>query len=146
MGNENKVSPEGYVDVRYNLTYSVFMLLAGIGFVIWPLLSDKEGFMKYYLLLLGLIFLIHGVYAISGRKYIRYDPQGKIISFFGLLELINRKVKYDNLFFRGKDLFRVIKGKTRFINVIRSQCNKEDLDFLFQEIKKDILFISKNIG
>lgn len=143
MGNENRVSPERYIDVRYNLTYSVFMLLAGIGFVIWPLLSDKEGFMKYYFLLIGLIFLIHGVYAISGRKYIRYDPQGKIISFFGLLELINRKVKYDNLFFRGKDLFRVVKGKVRFINVIRSQCNKEDLDLLFQEIKKDKLFIKE---
>jgi hypothetical protein len=143
MGNENKVSPEGYVNVRYNLTYSIFMLLAGIGFFIWPLLSDKKEFMKYYLLLLGLIFLIHGLYAISGRKYIRYDPQGKVISFFGLLELINRKVKYDNLFFRGKDLFRVVKGKVRFINVIRSQCNKEDLDFLFQEIRKDKLFIKE---
>jgi hypothetical protein len=141
MGNVNKVSPEGYVYVRYNLTYSIFMFLAGIGFVIWPLLSDKEGFIKYYFLLLGLIFLIHGIYAISCRKYIRYDPQGKIISFFGLFEFINRKVQYDNLFFRGKDLFRVIKGKMRYINIIRSQCNKEDLDFLFQEIKKDKLFI-----
>jgi hypothetical protein len=68
---------------------------------------------------------------------------GKVISFFGLLELINRKVKYDNLFFKGKDLFRVVKGKVRFINIIRSQCNKEDLDFLFQEIRKDKLFIKE---
>jgi hypothetical protein len=50
--------------------------------------------------------------------------------------IIGRTVKFDKLFIKGKDLYRVINGKVRYINLIKYQCNKKDLDILFQEINK----------
>ncbi len=136
MKNGNDPSVNGYTDVRFNLIYSICMILVGIVFVVWALLPGREAFQKYWFLIFGVILLVHGVTAISGSRYIRYDPHGKKIIFSGLLASIHRTVKYDKLFFKDKDLYRVINGKTRYINLIRSQCNRKDLYNLIQEINK----------
>jgi hypothetical protein len=143
MENVKIPSPDRYTDVRFNRIYSIFMLLAGIAFVIWALSPGRDAFAKYYFLFLALIFFIHGLYTFLGKKYIRYNPSEKKICFYNFW-IIDRRVKYDTLFFRGKDLYRVINGKIRFINVIRSQCNKKDLDVFFQEIRKDPFFTGTN--
>jgi len=136
MESVKDTSQEGFINVKFNLTYSVLMILFGIVFVIWALWPDRDLFLKYYFLVLGLIVLAHGIYAISGGRYFRYFPEDKKIVFSGLFMIIGRTVKFDKLFIKGKDLYRVINGKVRYINLIKYQCNKKDLDILFQEINK----------
>jgi|WetSurMetagenome_2_1015567.scaffolds.fasta_scaffold00935_16 hypothetical protein len=136
MENGKDASSEKYIDVRYNLIYSILMILFGIAFVVWALWPDQDAFDKYYFLIFGLLLLVQGLYAISGGRYFRYKPIDKKIVFIGLFVLISRSVKFDKLFFRGKELYRVINGKARYINLLRYQCNKKDLENLFQEINK----------
>ena len=135
MKNENGRSLTEYIDVRYNRVYSIFIIFFGIVSVVWALLPGRDAFLKYYFIFIGLILLIHGIYAISGGRYMRYDPNGKKIIFSGFLASIKRPVKYEKLFFEGKDLYRVINGKKRYINLIRYQCKRTDLNNLIQEIK-----------
>jgi hypothetical protein len=81
MESVKDTSQEGFINVKFNLTYSVLMILFGIVFVIWALWPDRDLFLKYYFLVLGLIVLAHGIYAISGGRYFRYFPEEKKLFF-----------------------------------------------------------------
>lgn len=136
MKNENDPSLNEYTDVRFNPVYSIFIIFFGIAAAGWAFLSGRDPFFKYYFIFIGLLLLIHGIYALSGGRYIRLDPMRKKIIFSGFLASIKRPVKYDKLFFQGKDLYRVTDGKKRYINLIRYQCRKTDLDKLIRKINK----------
>lgn len=136
MESVKVASPERFINVKFNLLYSLLMILFGIAFVVWALWPERDVFLKYYFLILGLIVLTHGIYAISGGRYFKYYPDDKKIVFSGLFMIIGRTVKFDKLFIKDKDLYRVINGKMRYINLIKYQCNKKDLGIFFQEINK----------
>jgi hypothetical protein len=138
MKNENESSPDEYTDVRYNLVYSIFIIFFGIAAVGWAFLPGRDPFIKYYFIFIGLMLLSHGLYGLSGGRYVRFDQKGKKIIFSGFLAIIKRTVKYEKLFFQGKDLYRVRDGKNRYINLIRYQCMKSDLNKLIQQVKEGI--------
>jgi hypothetical protein len=138
MTNENIPSQNDYIDVRFNLVYSIFIVFFGVAAIIWAFLAGGDPFIKYYFIFIGLILLIHGIYAISGGKYIRLDPKARKIIFSGFLASIKRPVNYEKLFFKGKDLYRLTKGKERYINIIWYQCRKSDLNKLIKQVKEGI--------
>jgi hypothetical protein len=131
-------SAEEFVDVRFNLAYSIIIIIAGAAFAAWALLPGRDLFLKYYFVILGIIILCHGIYAISGAKYFTFDRNGKQFIFFRFFGFMKSSVRYDRLFFRGKELYRVFNNKTRYINLIRYQCRKRDLDILFKMIDSEI--------
>jgi hypothetical protein len=137
MERTNNPSPVGNIDVRYDRSYSIIMLALMSLFVALAIyFFGKDWADKTIFIIIGLLSGIHGIYALMGKKYLRFDPQGKRIIFFGLFGLVDRKVRYDRIYMVGKEIYRKINGKTRFINIIYQQCNKEDYQRLVDEIIK----------
>ena len=99
------------------------------------LAEGNDRILKYLIYLMALLSFIQGIYAISGGKFIRYDPGAKRIKFYGL-GIIERSVRFDKLLIEGNDLYREINSRRRYINLQRYQCNKEDLKKFMDAVKQ----------
>jgi hypothetical protein len=100
-------------------------------------LKEKD-FLSILFLILSLIILISSIYSLNKNKYIRLDKQNKRIIKYGFCGLAIRKYKYDRLFFKDKELYREYNGKTKFINILRSQCMKDDFEAFVVEVNKKV--------
>ena len=134
---KNKLTPEGSIDVRHNLSFSISVLILGFAFIVLPILFFRSTFIMLFIFMsLGVPMAFYGLCAIFGGRYLRYSPLRKELVFSTLSENKYRTIKYDRLFFKGKSLYREINGKTKYIFLLQSQCNKKDFDILVQEINK----------
>ena len=133
---KSKLTPEGCIDVRHNVSYSISVLILGFAFVVLPILFFHSTFLRFIFIFLGVTMAFYGLCAIFGGRYLRYDPLKKELVFSTLSENTYRTIKYDKLFFKGKSLYREINGKTKYIFLLELQCNKKDFDILVQEINK----------
>lgn len=117
------------IDIRFSLIYSIFIivlsvLMAYIGYIA----KNEDIAFKYIMYSLSLLTLIQGIYAIFGGKYIKLDPDEKKLKIYGLFGIADRYIRFDELAFEGKDLYRKINGKRKYINLMRFHCNREDFD------------------
>jgi hypothetical protein len=135
MKNKKTLLPEGCIEVRHNLIYSITVFLFGFAFIVLPILFFSTT-LRTLFIFLGVLMVFYGLGAIFGGRYVRYNPLKKELIFSTLYDNEYRTIKYDKLFFKGKSLYREINGKTKYIFLLRFQCNKQDLDILFQEINK----------
>ncbi|MBN1618540.1 hypothetical protein JW887_04355 [Candidatus Dojkabacteria bacterium] len=98
--------------------------MAYIGYIA----KNEDIAFKYIMYGLSLLTLIQGIYAIFGGKYIKLDPDEKKLKIYGLFGIADRYIRFDELAFEGKDLYRKINGKRKYINLMRFHCNREDFD------------------
>ena len=115
------------IEIRFGLGYSIFtivlsVLIAFIGYMA----KNDDIVLKYIMYGLSLLTLIHGIYAIFGGKYIKLDLDEKKLKIYGLFGIAERHIRFDDLAFEGKDLYRKINGKRKYINLMRFHCNRED--------------------
>ena len=136
MENKKRTLNEGFIDVRYNLTFSISLTLVSITFFILGVLGKVPQILKEHPTLWRLFWIffmlltIEGIYRIFGKK-LRYNVNNKKLYFCGFL--YKTEIGYDKLFVRDKGLFIEKYGKTKKYSNL---CNKRDLDILFQEINK----------
>jgi hypothetical protein len=138
MEKDNGSVSGSFIDIRFNIFYSVCLLIAAIIMLVIFLTVKEKAWYYDFFLILALLFLIHGFYALSGSKYVRLDKQSKTVKIYGLFGIAMRKYKYDRLFFKDKELYREIDGKTKFINLLRNQCRKNDFEAFVVEINKGL--------
>jgi len=136
MEDKKSTSYEGFIDVRYNLTFSISLTLVsitlfilGVSGIVPQVLIEHPVLWRLFWIFFMLLS-IEGIYRIFGKK-LRYDVNNKKLYLCGLL--YKTEIGYDKLFVKDKDLFIEKYGKTRKYSNL---CNKSDLDILFQEINK----------
>jgi hypothetical protein len=136
MENNESTSHEGFINVRYNLTFSISLTLVsitlfilGVSGIVPQVLKEHPALWRLFWILFMLLS-IEGIYRIFGKK-LRYDVRNKRLYYCRFLSKI--EIVHDKLFVKEKDLFIEIKGK---IKKYSNLCNKKDLDILFQEINK----------
>ena len=117
------------IEIRFGLIYSILIivlsvLMAYIGYIA----KNDDIVFKYIMYGLSLLTLIQGIYAIFGGKYIKLDPDEKKLKIYGLFGIVDRYIRFDELAFEGKDLYRKIDGKRKYVNLMRFHCNREDYD------------------
>jgi hypothetical protein len=134
---KNSSSESGsFTDIRFNVFYSVCLFVAAIIMTVIFLTVKERSWYYDFFIILAVLFLIHGISALIGSKYVRLDKHGKIVKIYGTFGFVASRYKYDRLFFKDKELYREIEGKTKFINILRYQCRKEDLDAFIDEVNK----------
>lgn len=135
MEKENGSIPGGFTDIRFNIFYFVCIFIIAIIMIGIFLTVKEKNWYYYFFLILAVLFFVHGIGALIGSKYVRLDKQSKTVKIYGPYGFVARKYKYDRLFFKDKELYREIDGKTKFINILRYQCRKKDLEAFIMEIK-----------
>ena len=136
MEDTIETSDNGHIEVRYNKYYSISMFAGTVIFVLISfLLAGKQWSDKALFLIFGLVTLLNGLFSVIMKVYIGYYPKEKELIFHHFW-LLSRTLRFDRLYFIGKDLYRKTKGKTRFVNVVRNQCVKEDFEKFTDEVKK----------
>ena len=135
---QDKSSLSGnFTDIRFNAFYFVCLFIIAIIMLIGFFLTLQEkDWLTILFLILALIAFIHRISALTRNKYIRLDKQSKRIIIYGFCGIALRKYKYDRLFFKDKELYREYGGKTKFINILRSQCRKDDFEAFVVEVNK----------
>jgi len=116
------------IEIRFGLAYSILILIISVflAFIAYFSKSDDK-VIKYLIYAMSLLSLIQGIYAVSGRKFIKYDPNVKKLKFYGLFGIMERSIRFDKLTFEGNDLYREVDGKRKYVNLQRYQCNKGDI-------------------
>ena len=136
MGKNNGSVHGSLTDIRYNIFYSVGLFTAAIiMIVIFLIVKGKDWYYELFLIL-ALLLLIRGIYALIRSKYVRLDKLSKTVKIYDTPIFWARKYKYDRLFFKDKKLYREIDGKTEFINILRYQCRKNDFEAFVMEVNK----------
>jgi hypothetical protein len=138
MGKDNGSEHGIFTDIRFNTFYSVCMFIAAIIMIVIFLTAKEKNWYHEFFLILAILFLIHSIYAFTGSKYVRLDKQSKTVKIYGPFGFAARKFKYDSLFFKGRELYREIDGKTKFINIQRYQCRKKDFEVFVVEVNKGV--------
>jgi len=138
MEQANDSLPGSSVYIRYNDFYSIGLSVAGITMVLISLTIKERNLYYDSFLILAVLLLVHGIYALNRRNYIRLDKQNKTVKIFDTPIFWARKYKYDRLFFKDKKLYREIDGKTELIAIVRYQCRKDDFDAFIEEINKGV--------
>jgi hypothetical protein len=127
METDTQPNPGASIEIRFNLTYSILILIISVVLVLIAYVSKSDDkVIKYLIYGMSFLNLIHGIYAVTGGKFIKFDPDARRLKFYGLIGLIERSIRFDKLTFEGKDLYREINGKRKYVNLQRYQCNKED--------------------
>jgi hypothetical protein len=96
----------------------------------------EEEWYYYFFLILPLLFIVQAIGALSGSKYVRLNKKSKTIIIYGPYGFVVRKYKFDRLFFKDKELYREVEGRDKFINLMRYQCRKNDLEAFIVEVNK----------
>jgi len=138
MENENVTPAKNFIDVRYSKYYSISQLVIS-GILLIPVVTsgtDKE-YLYYFCIILALIFVSQGIYSLLGGKTIRLDIKNKNLKKYSFYGSVGWNYKYDRLFFMGKELYRELDGKIKFINILPVECNKKDLEVLIAEVNKE---------
>jgi hypothetical protein len=138
MEQANDSLPGSSAYIRYNDFYSIGLSVAGITMVLISLTIKERNLYYDSFLILAVLLLVHGIYALNRRNYIRLDKQNKTVKIFDTPIFWARKYKYDRLFFKDKKLYREIDGKTELIAIVRYQCRKDDFDAFIEEINKGV--------
>jgi hypothetical protein len=137
MEQDNSSLSGSYTDIRFNAFYFICVFIIAIITMIGFLQNLKgKDWLSILFLILALIAFIHGIYALTRNKYIRLDKHSKKVIIYGFCGLAVRKYKYDRLFFKDKELYREYDRKTKFINILRSQCRKDDFEAFVVEVNK----------
>ncbi|MGD0756461.1 MAG: hypothetical protein ABR927_15525 [Bacteroidales bacterium] len=137
MEHDNSSVSGSYTDIRFNAFYFVCVFIIAIIMMIGFLQTLKgKDWLSILFLILALIAFIHGIYALTRNKYIRLDKHSKKVIIYGFCGIAVRKYKYDRLFFKDKELYREYEGKTKFINILRSQCRKDDFEAFVVDVNK----------
>jgi hypothetical protein len=136
---ENKSSvPENVTVIRYNILYSVCMLIAAIiMIIIFMIAKEKEWYYDFFLIL-AVLFLFDSIYALIRGKYVWLDKQNKTVKIYNTPIFPARKYKYDHLFFKGNRLYCETGGENEFINILRYQCRKDDYEAFVAEVNKGV--------
>jgi hypothetical protein len=138
MEKNNGSVPGSFTDIRYNIFYSIGLFTAAlIMIVIFLPVKGKDWYYELFLIL-ALLLLIRGIYALTRSKYVRLDKQSKTVKIYDTPIFWARKYKYDRLFFKDKKLYREIDGKTEFINIQRYQYRKNDFEDFIVEVNKGV--------
>ena len=129
METNKQAAEKKSIEIRFGLIYSILIivlsvLMAYIGYIA----KNDDTVFKYIMYGLSLLTLIQGIYAIFGGKYIKLDPDEKKLKIYGLFGIVDRYIRFDELAFEGKDLYRKIDGKRKYVNLMRFHCNREDYD------------------
>jgi uncharacterized integral membrane protein len=126
--------------IRVNVYYSVGVFIIAVLLAVIFIIKAKEKDWYNYLpwLVFALLFIIQAIYSLTGSKYVGLDKQNKKVIIYGFFGIALRKYKYDRLFFRNKELYSEYEGKTKFINILDSQCRKDDLEAFVVEVNKGI--------
>jgi hypothetical protein len=137
MEHDNSSVSGSYTDIRFNAFYFACVFIIAIIMMIGFLQTLKgKDWLSILFLILALIAFIHGIYALTRNKYIRLDKHSKKVIIYGFCGIAVRKYKYDRLFFKDKELYREYEGKTKFINILRSQCRKDDFEAFVVDVNK----------
>lgn len=116
------------IEIRFNLAYSILILLISVFLALIAFVSKSDDkVIKYLIYAMSFLSLIQGIYAVSGRKFIKYDPNVKKLKFYGLFGIMERNIRFDKLTFEGKDLYREVDGRRKYVNLQRYQCNRGDI-------------------
>lgn len=138
MEKENDSAPENYTYIRYNIFYSAGLIIAAIILVLISSTIEGKVWYNNFLLIIGVIFFIHGIYAIIRSKYITLDKQRKTVKVYNTPIFWARKYKYDHLFFKDKVLWSEFNGETVEIFLSRYQCRKDDFEAFIMEVNKGV--------
>ncbi len=136
MENKESTSHEGFIDVRYNITFSISLTLVSITLFILGVLGIVPQVLKEhptlwrFFWIFFMLLSIEGIYRTFGKK-LRYDVKNKRLYYCRFL--FKNELKYDKLLVKDEDLFIEINGKAKKYSNL---CDKKDLDILFQEINK----------
>ena len=135
---QDKSSLSGnFTDIRFNAFYFVCLFIIAIIMLIGFFLTLQEkDWLTILFLILALIAFIQGIYSSTRNKYIRLDKQSKRIIKYGFCGIAMRKYTYDHLVFKDKELYMEYGGKTKFINILRPQCKKDDFEAFIVEVNK----------
>jgi len=127
MNTDSRPAVKKFIEIRFGLAYSILILIISVLIAfIGYLAKNGDTVLKYIMYGMSLLTLIHGIYAISGGKYIKFDSDEKKLKIYGLFGIMERYIRFDELKFEGKDLYRKIDGKRKYVNLQRFHCNKED--------------------
>lgn len=141
MEKDNSSEKGSITYIRANILYSITMIILAILLTIFIIVKVKDWHNYIQLLVIPLLFFIHGIYSlIKGSNYVGLDKQNKKVIIYSIsgIAMPWRKLKYDRLFFKGKELYREIKRKTKFINILLFQCRKDDLEAFVAEVNKGV--------
>jgi hypothetical protein len=138
MEKVNSSVQGGITNIRFNTYYSVSLIIVAVILTVLFLRVKEKDWYYILFLIFAVLFIINGVYALTGSKYVGLDKQNKQVIVYGFFGIALRKYKYDRLFFNDKELYREIHGKTKFINILRSQCKRNDLESFIAEVNKGV--------
>jgi hypothetical protein len=138
MEQVNDSVPGNFTNIRYNNFYSIGLAIAGIIMIVIFLTIKERNLYYDSFLILAVLFLVHGIYALIRTNYVRLDKQGKTVKIYDTPIFWARKYKYDRIFFKDKKLYREIDGKTEFIAIVRYQGRKIDFEAFVAEINKGV--------
>jgi disulfide bond formation protein DsbB len=129
METDTLSTPRNCIEIRFGLGYSILILIISVLLALIAYVSKSDDKVSKYLIYgMSLLSFIQGIYAVSGGKFIKYDPNVKKLKFYGLFRIMERSIRFDKLTFEGKDLYREVDGKRKYVNLQRYQCNREDID------------------
>ncbi|MBN2632318.1 MAG: hypothetical protein JXR66_02105 [Bacteroidales bacterium] len=129
MKTDKQSQPGNCIEIRFNLAYSVLFFIISVLLAIIAYVSTSDDkVIKYLIYAMSLFSFIQGIYAVSGGKFIKYDPDVKKLKVYGLFGIMERSIRFDKLTFEGKDLYREVDGKRKYVNLQRYRCNKEDIN------------------
>jgi hypothetical protein len=138
MEKENDLVPESFTYIRYNIYYSVGLSIAAIILILISLTIKGKVWYSNFFLIAGVIFIIHGIYALIRSKYVTLDKQRKTVKVYNTPIFWARKYKYDNLFFKDKVLWSEFNGQTEEIFILHYQCRKDDFEAFVAEVNKGV--------
>ena len=138
MEKDNSSVPRSFTDIRFNIYYVILLFIVSFIMIGIFLTVKEKSWYDDFFLILPILFLVHGIVVLTGSKYIRLDKQSKTIKIYGPFGFAARNYSYDRLFFKDNELYREIDGKTKFLNIVRYQCSKDDLEAFIAEVNKGV--------
>ena len=136
METDNLSTQGNCIEIRFGLAYSILILILSVllASVAYFAKGDDKIF-KYLIYGMSFLIFIQGIYAISGGKFIKYDPNVKKLRFYGLFGIVDRSIRFDRLSFEGNDLYREVNGKRKYVNFQHYQCKREDVKKFMEAVK-----------
>ena len=138
MEKVNDSAPASFTYIRYNIFYSVGLIIAAIILILISATVEGSVYYHNFFLITGVLSFIHGIYAFIRSKYVTLDKQKKTVKVYNTPIFWARKYKYDHLFFKDKVLWSEFNGDTLEIFISRYQCRKDDLEAFITEVNKGV--------
>ncbi len=138
MKKDSISEPGIFVDIRFSRGFSIILFIVAAIMLILYIRGKQQEWYDHLYLISALVLFINGISPYLSRRYVRLDKSNKKVNIYTVFGIVARAYKYDRLFFREMSLYREIGGKTRFINILRSQCVKDDFNNFVKEVNNGV--------